>query len=320
MATLLRTVLVALLVVPLPGLGQAFPSKPITLVVPYAAGGTMDALSRPLAQKMSELTGKPVIVDNRPGANSTIGAAIVAKSAPDGHTILMTSINHYIVPYLSRNVPYDTVKDFTPIIIVGVGPMIVAVHPSVPIHSVRELIEYAKANPQKLFYGTTGIGSTQHLGGLMLAQMAGIQIEHVPYKGGNPAIADVLAGAIPMAILSAPTVLTHARQGKLRALGVIESKRSRAVPDLPSIGETVRGYAVPDTWAGILGPAGVPRAVAESLNAIVRQAINAPDLKPRLEGLGFEVTGNTFDEFVAAVRSDAEVIRNVVTTAGIKPE
>jgi len=320
MATLLRIVFIALLVLPLSGLGQAFPSKPINLIVPYAAGGSMDALCRPLAQKMSELTGQPVIVDNRPGGNSTIGAAIVAKSAPDGHTVLMTSINHYIVPFLSRNVPYDTVKDFTPIIIVGIVPTVVAVHPSLPIHSVKELIEYAKANPQKLFYGTTGIGSTQHLGGLMLAQMAGIEIEHVPYKGGNPTITDVLAGAIPMAILSAPTVLTHARQGKLRALGVIESKRSRAVPELPSIGETVRGYAVPDTWAGMLGPAGVSRAVAESLNAIVRKAIDAPDLKPRLEGLGFEVTGNTFDEFVAAVRSDTEVIRHVVTTAGIKPE
>ena len=320
MATILRIVFLALLALPLSGLGQAFPSKPIRLVVPYAAGGAVDAVCRPLAQKMTELTGQPVILDNRPGGNTTIGAAIVAKSAPDGYTIIMTSINHYIVPFFSKNVPYDTVKDFTPIVMVTIVPNIVAVHPSLPIHSVKELIEYAKANPQKMYYGTTGIGSTHHLGGVMLAQMAGIEIEHVPYKGGNPTISDVLAGSIPMAILTATTILPHARQGRLRALGVIEGKRARAAPELPSIGEVVPGYAIPDTWLGVLGPAGVPRPVAESLNAIIRKAISAPDLKPRLEGLGFDVTGSTLDEFAAAVRSDTEVIRQIVTTAGIKPE
>jgi len=199
MTLLSRIALIALLALPQLVLGQTFPSKPIRLIVPYAAGGAVDALCRPLAQKITELTGQPVIVDNRPGANATLGTNIVARAAPDGYTIVMSSINHYIVPFFSKNVPYDAVRDFTPIIIATVVPNVIAVHPSLPVNSIRELIDYAKKNPGKVFYGTTGIGSTHQLGGIMLGQMARIEIEHVPYKGGAPTINDVLAGSIPMA-------------------------------------------------------------------------------------------------------------------------
>lgn len=300
---------------------QTFPSKPLRLVVPYAPGGAVDAFARPTAQKLSEILGQPVVVDNRPGGNTTIGADNVAKSPPDGYAMVLTSINHYIVPFFSKTVPYDAARDFTPIAHVGVTPNVLAVHPSLPVESVKDLIEHARKNPGKLFYGTTGVGSTHHLAGVMLAQLAGVQIEHLAYKGGNPTINDALGGQIPLVVLTASTVLPHARLGKLRALGVIEGRRARVAPDLPAIGETVPGYAVPDTWFGVLGPAGMPRPVVERLNAAWRQAVNAPEVKARLEGGGFDVTGTASpEEFAAAIRADTEVFRKIVTSAGIKPE
>jgi tripartite-type tricarboxylate transporter receptor subunit TctC len=300
---------------------QTFPTRPIRLVVPYAPGGAVDALARPIAQKLAESIGQPVIIENKPGGNATIGADNVRQAAPDGHSIVLTSINHYLVPYFTRKMPYDALKDFTPIVNVCIAPNTLAVHPSVPIHSVAELIDYAKKNPGKLFYGTTGIGSTHHLGGIMLAQMAAIDIEHVPYKGGNPTMTDVLSGAIPMAIITASTIMPLARQGKLRAIAMIENHRYRGAPEVPSITETVPGYGVPDTWLGILGPVGMASAIVNKLNAEVRAAVNAPDIKGRLESLGFEVTGSGSPEaFVSEIGASLEVFRKIITNAGIKPE
>ncbi len=278
-----RAAVLAMLAAPLAALSQAFPTKPIRLVVPYAAGGAVDALARPIAQRMSELMGQPVVIDNRPGANSTLGADNVARSPGDGYTILMTSVVHTLVPLFSKAVPYDPMKDFTPIANVGSTPNILAVHPSVPANTIPELVDYAKKNPNKLFYGTTGLGSTHHLGGVMLAQMAGISFEHVPYKGGNPTINDALGGQIPVVILTAPTILPFAKQGKLRPLGVIEGKRYRSTGDIPSIAESIPGYAVPELWLGVMGPANMPRAVVERLNAAIRQAATTPEVKQRLE-------------------------------------
>jgi len=312
--------LLALAAVPLVALGQTFPSKPLRLVVPYAPGGAVDAFARPTAQKLGELLGQPVIIDNRPGGNATIGADVVAKSPADGHSIVLTSVNHYLVPMFSKNVPYDTVKDFTPVIIVARFPNVLAVHPSLPVQSVPELVDYAKKNPGKLYYGTTGIGSTHHLAGVLLAQAAAIDIEHVPYKGGSPTIQDVLAGQIPMAILTASTILPHARQGKLRALAITETKRYARAPELPTIGESVPGYALPDSWLCVLGPAGLPKPVVARLNADIRAAITAPEVRARLESVGFEVAGDTPEEFEATIRTDVPVFRKIVTTAGIKPE
>jgi tripartite-type tricarboxylate transporter receptor subunit TctC len=309
-----------LLAVPLVALGQAFPAKPIRLVVPYAPGGAVDAFARPIAPKLGELLGQPVIIDNRPGGNATIGADVVAKSPADGHAIVLTSVNHYLVPMFSKNVPYDTVKDFTPVVIVAKFPNVLAVHPSLPVQSIPELVDYAKKNPGKLYYGTTGIGSTHHLAGVLLAQAAAIDIEHVPYKGGSPTIQDVLAGQIPMAILTASTILPHARQGKLRALAITETKRYAKAPELPTIGESVPGYALPDSWLCVLGPAGLPKPVVARLNADIRAAITAPEVRARLESVGFEVAGDTPEEFEATIRTDVPAFRRIVTTAGIKPE
>ena len=313
-------VTLVLTIASLGAMAQIYPNRPIRLVVPYAPGGAVDAFARPMAHKLTEQLGQSVIVENRPGGNATIGADVIAKAAPDGYSIVLTSINHYIVPFFSKNVPYDPIKDFTPIIIVCNAPNILAVHPSVPVQSMKELIEYAKKNPGKLYYGTTGVGSTHHLAGLLLAQMANINIEHVPYKGGNPTMTDVLAGAIPMVIITASTIMPHARAGKLRPLGVIEGQRYGAVADLPTIGETVPGFAVPDTWLGILGPTNLAPALVARLNEEIRKAINAPEVKSRLEGLGFVVSGNTPAQFDTQLRTDTEVFRKIVASAGIKPE
>ena len=315
-------IFVFLLWTPLLALAQAFPTKPLHMVVPYAPGGATDVLARPIAARLSEQFGQPVIVENRPGANATIGADYVSRQPADGYTFLLGSIVHYMVPYFSKNVPYDPVKDFTPITTVSVVPNVLAVHPSLPVHSVQELIDYAKKNPEKkLYYGTTGIDSTHHLGGILLAQMTGIPLEHVPYKGGNPTMQDVLAGQIPVAILTATTIMPQVKNGKLRALGLIEDRRFAGVPGVPTIGETVPGYAIPDTWFGFFGPANLPRPVLERLNSEIRSALKNPEVRQRIESLGMEVTGDlNVDQMAAKVASEGEMIRKIVHSAGIKPE
>jgi tripartite-type tricarboxylate transporter receptor subunit TctC len=313
--------LLAVLALPLAAAAQPFPAKPIRMIVPYAPGGATDVLARPIAQKLSEQVGQPVIVENKPGANATIGADYVAKSAPDGHTFFLGSIVHYMVPFFAKNVPYDTLRDFTPIAQVAVVPNILAVNTSLPIHSVKDLIDYAKKSGTKLHYGTTGTGSTHHLGGIFLAQTAAIPLEHVPYKGGNPAIQDVLSGSIPLVILTATTIMPQVKNGKLRALGLIENRRFSVVPGVPTIGETVPGYAVPDTWFGFMGPAGMPRPVVEKLNAEIRRTLQDPDVRTRVVNIGMEPTGTmSADEMAANVKAEIETVRKIVTTAGIKPE
>jgi tripartite-type tricarboxylate transporter receptor subunit TctC len=300
---------------------QNYPNRVIRLVVPYAAGGAGDGVARPLAQRLTEILGQPVIVDNKPGANAALGADLVAKAAPDGYNILLAAVVHYIVPMFSKSVPYDPIKDFTAIAPVVVTPNILEVHPSLPVKNTRELIDYAKKNPGKLFYGTTGVGSTHHLGGILFAQMAGIQMDHAPYKGGNPTISDALGGQIPVVILTSPTVLPHVNAGRLNAIGVIETKRARGTPDIPTLGETVTGYGLPDTWFGILGPANMPKPLVDRLNAAIRIATSDPELRARLEKAGFEMSAAmTPDEFASSIRNDAEIYRRIVSTAGIKPE
>ena len=300
---------------------QNYPNRVIRLVVPYAAGGAGDGVARPRAQRLTEILGQPVIVDNKPGANAALGADLVAKAAPDGYNILLAAVVHYIVPMFSKSVPYDPIKDFTAIAPVVVTPNILAVHPSLPVKNTRDLIDYAKKNPGKLFYGTTGVGSTHHLGGILFAQMAGIQMDHAPYKGGNPTISDALGGQIPVVILTSPTVLPHVNAGRLNAIGVIETKRARGTPDIPTLGETVTGYGLPDTWFGVLGPANMPKPLVDRLNAAIRIATSDPELRARLEKAGFEMsTAMTPDEFASSIRNDAEIYRRIVSTAGIKPE
>ena len=300
---------------------QAFPTKPIRLIVPYPAGGVVDTAARAVGKKLADVLGQAVIVENQPGANATIGLVTVAKSPPDGHTIGLTSMVHYMVPFFSKNMPYDTLRDFTPIAPIAVVNDIVAVNPSLPVKTIQELIDHGRHSKTPLFYGTPGVGGSQHLGGLLLAQSTGLNLDHVPYKGGSIALADALGGQVPMVVLSAPSVLPHLKTGKLRALGVIQDKRMRSAPDIPTVSETIPGFAVPPLWIGILGPAGLPKAVSERLNQALRQAMRAPEVRQALEDRGYDmVTEVGVDEFWGSIKSDVEVIRKIVTTARIQPE
>jgi len=300
---------------------QAFPTKPVRLIVPYPAGGVVDTAARAVGKKLAEVLGQPVIVENQPGANATIGLVTVAKSPPDGHTIGLTSMVHYMVPFFSKNMPYDTLRDFTPIAPIAVVNDIVAVNPSVPVKNIQELIDHGRHSKTPLFYGTPGVGGSQHLGGLLLAQSTGLNLDHVPYKGGSIALADVLGGQVPMVVLSAPSVLPHLKTGKLRALGVIQDKRMRSAPDIPTVSETIPGFAVPPLWIGILGPAGLPKSVSERLNHALRQAMRAPEVRQALEDRGYDMVAEVgVDEFWGAIKADVEVIRKIVTTARIQPE
>jgi tripartite-type tricarboxylate transporter receptor subunit TctC len=300
---------------------QSFPTKPVRLIVPYPAGGVVDTAARAVGKKLADVLGQAVIVENQPGANATIGLVTVAKSPPDGHTIGLTSMVHYMVPFFSKNMPYDTLRDFTPIAPIAVVNDIVAVNPSLPVKTIQELIDHGRHSKTHLFYGTPGVGGSQHLGGLLLAQSTGLNLDHVPYKGGSIALADALGGQVPMVVLSAPSVLPHLKTGKLRALGVIQDKRMRSAPDIPTVSETIPGFAVPPLWIGILGPAGLPKAVSERLNQALRQAMRAPEVRQALEDRGYDMVAEVgVDEFLGSIKSDVEVIRKIVTTARIQPE
>jgi len=314
--------LLSLLALPLVALAQNYPNRYIRLVVPYPAGGVADTMARPLANKLADILGQPIVVDNRPGGNTIIGSALVAKAPADGYTIGITSLTHYMMPFFFKDVPFDTMKDFTPIAEIAVIANMLAINPALPIHSVKELIEYAKKNPGKLMYGTPGIGGQQQLAGMLLAQAAGIELVHVPYKGGNQAITDCIGGQLPMLMLGSPNLLPQVRAGKLRALAVTESRRSPNSPEVPTVGETIPGYAIPPVWFGLLGPAGMPKAVVDRLSVALRQALASPEIKRNLEGRGFEMIENppSPEAFVNEIKVDTEAIRKIVTAAGVKPE
>jgi tripartite-type tricarboxylate transporter receptor subunit TctC len=321
-ATLLAAALgLATGALPLVASAQAYPNKPVRLVVPYAAGGGVDTVARAVAQQLGDTLGQPVLVDNRPGANSVIGTEHVAKAPADGHTLLVTLVSHYAMPFLSRNVRYDPVKDFTPVTIIGKAPQALFVNPASGIRSVQELIVYAKQNPGKLSYATSGAGTSQHLGGELLKQAAGFDMTHVPYKGGAPALIDVVGGQIPVGILIYSNIRQHVAAGRLRALAVIEASRARAAPDLPTVAEAgLPGFAVPDTWIGIIGPAGLPREVLARLNADILKAAGVAAVRTRLEGAGFEINEVGAEEFTGQGAQITEMYRAITATAGIKPE
>jgi tripartite-type tricarboxylate transporter receptor subunit TctC len=317
----LRIALTAVLAAPLAAFAQAYPTKPIRLIVPYAPGGGLDLFTRPVAAKLAEQLGQPVVVENRAGATGIIGADVVAKSAPDGYTILAAFASQYLQPFVSKNVPFDNLRDFTPIIGAARAPNTIVVNAAVPVGSMKELIDYAKANPGKVSYVTAGANSSQHMSGLRLARDAGIDLTHISYKGGGPALNDLLGGQVQMGILIMGTIMPHVQAGKLKLLAVVEDRRAKGAPNVPTVAEGgVAGYAMPDIWLGFLGPRGLPPEIVNRLNAEIAKATQAPEIRSRLETAGYEVTGNSPAEFADTIAKSVEVYRKITADAGIKPE
>ena len=298
---------------------SGFPSKPVTVIVPAPPGGTADISMRIIAHKLNENLGQQIVVDNRPGAGGIIASQLALKATPDGYTVLMNYTSHAINPSLYKKLPYDTAKDFTPVTLLGITPLVLVVHPSVPAKTVAEFIAYAKANPGKLNYGSAAIGGASHLGGELLKIRAGIDIVHVPYKGGAAAAADLMSGQIQMLMDSLLPLQPHIKAGKMRPLGVTSVKRTEISPDLPSIAETLPGFES-SAWFGIVVPAATPRDVVNKLNAEFVKVLRTPETREKLTQQGFEKVGNTPDEYAAFLKSETSKWSDVVRIAGVKEQ
>lgn len=294
---------------------QTYPQHPIRVVVPFPPGGGGDVLMRPLGRKLAEVLGKPIVVDNRGGANGNIGADAVAKAAPDGYTVLLGNSSLPISVTLYDKLSFDPVKDLTMIGLVSNTPSALVVHPSVKANNMAELIALAKARPGKLNFGSAGSGSTPHLSMELLKTKAGIDMVHVPYRGSGPAVAAVVAGDVEVLVSNIATVLPLIKAGKLRAIGVTSAKRSAALPEVPTIGETVAGYES-RTWYALMGPAGLPAPVVARLNAAVNEAIRSPDIRDQLISLGYEPEGGTPVAMSALLREDIATWGQVVKASG----
>jgi tripartite-type tricarboxylate transporter receptor subunit TctC len=297
-----------------------YPSKPIRLVVPFPPGGGADAVARPLGPLLTETLGQPIVLDNRGGANGNVGAEIVAKAAPDGYTLLVVNSSFTISAGLYAKLPYDPVADFTPISLVGATPSLLATHPSVPARTVKEFVELAKAQPGKLTYGSSGIGSTMHLGAAMLQSMAGLDMVHVPYKGGGPAIADALSGQTNFIFVNPVAVLSQVKAGKLNALAVTSKKRLAILPDVPTFEEAGYPGLLSSTFYGVLGPARLPRDIVMQLNSAVVAAVKRKELADHLIALGYEMESNTPEQFAAFLKEDAAQWLKLIRMTGATAE
>ena len=299
---------------------SAYPSKPIRIVVPFAAGGPSDVMARALAQKMTQEWGQPVLVDNRTGAAGIIGADAVAKSAPDGYTLLQAQVGDTISVSLYSKLPYSFEKDFAPITLAGLTPFILVTHPSVAAKDLRELIALAKAKPGSLSFGSSGAGTASHLAGELFKSMAELDIVHVPYKGQATATTDLLGGQIPMMFNNPITSLAHIKTGRLRPLAVSTGKRFSQLPEVPTVAESgLSGFDV-GFWLGALAPAGTPRPIIEKINAAMVKALRDREVMERLAGLGVEIIGNSPDEFARVIRSDIIKWAKVVKDSGAKAD
>ena len=298
--------------------GQTYPAKAIRIVVPFPAGGTSDILSRAIGQKLTEEWKQPVVVDNRPGAGANIGAEIVVKSPPDGYTLLLASTIHTINPSLYRKLAYDPIRDFTPITLIAATSQVLAVHPSLPVRTVKELVAYAKKRPGQIHYSSAGNGSQPHLTAELFKSRTGIDIIHVPYKGGPPAMNDLLAGHVALSFATSPSAVPHVKSGKLRALAVSTAKRISALPDVPTIDESgVLGFEASGA-NGLVGPAGMPAAVVEKLNAAIVRIVKEPAMQKFLSEQGAEPLTTTPAEYGAYIRSEVAKWAKAVKDSGAR--
>jgi tripartite-type tricarboxylate transporter receptor subunit TctC len=298
----------------------AWPEKPIKIIVPWAPGGSTDILARTVADKLSKSLGQPVVVENKPGASGNIGSDFVAKSPPDGYTLLFGSMStHAINPALMPAMPFKGVDDFTPIAMLAFVTNTLVVHPSVPANNLKEFIAYAKANPGKIAYASAGPGSTNHLSAALLEKMAGIQMLHVPYKGGAPAVTDTVGGQVQMFVTAGTQSLPHVKANRLKLLAVTESKRSSLLKDVPTVAEVVPGYEMA-VWYGAFGPKGMAPDLQKRLNGEINAIMMSPEVKAKMEAIGVEPVNETPERFAEVLRADAEKWGKLVRELGIKSE
>jgi tripartite-type tricarboxylate transporter receptor subunit TctC len=311
----------ATIVCPGYGLAQNYPIKPMRLIVPYPPGGATDIISRSICIKLSASLGQQCLVDNRPGGGQKIGTALAAKAPADGYTLLLVSVTHSINPALDPKLPYDSVRDFTPVTLVASSPNVVVLHPSVPATTVKELIVLAKAQPGKLNMATSGNGSGGHLAGALFQAMAGIRMTTVPYKGGAPAYIDLMGGQVDAMFTSPNPTLSYARAGKLRAIAMTGAKRSLAAPELPTIAEAagLPGYEA-SLWYGILVPVGAPRDIVQILHGEITKGVQARDVREPLAGYAVEVIANTPEEFATHLRNETDKWSKVIRDANIRAD
>ena len=310
--------IIAFALLPLMATAQPYPSKPVRIIVNFPAGGVADIYARIIGAKVQESWGQPVVVENRTGGGGNIGADAVAKSAPDGYTLNMSAIGpHAVNVSLFSKMPYDPVKDFAAIALVLEAEGLLVVHPTVPANNVSELIAYARANPGKLTFASAGPGTASHLAGELFKTMAKVDMLHIPYKGNVPAITDLLAGQTSLLFATMPTVLPHAKAGKLRAVATLGSERSAATPELPTIGETLKGFEV-NNWIGLFAPAGTPPEIVRRWNGEVMRVMQSPDIQARLPVDGARFTPNTPEQFSAFVKSEIAKWAPVVRASGAR--
>lgn len=297
---------------------QSYPSRSVRMIVPFAPGGSTDIMGRLIGQRLGEALGQQIVVDNRSGAGTLIGTEIAAKSPPDGYTLLLTNVAFAINPGLhGKRLPYDPHRDFQPILLIASQPTVLAVHPSLPVRSVAELIRLARQKPGQLNFASSGTGGVGHIAGEMFKLMAGVDLIHVPYKGGGPAVVDLVTGQVMLAFIGMPTSMAHAKAGKVRFLAVTDSKRAAAQPDLPTIAESgLNGYQV-ENWIGMLAPGGVPQNVVARVHDEVKKITLRSDVKERLESLGFDVLGLGPVEFKSLLTRDIQAFSRVIAEARI---
>lgn len=297
----------------------AFPSKPMTFIVPFAPGGATDLMTRSIAQKMSESMGQPVIVENRPGANAIVGSSAVAKASPDGYTFVMCAFGHATNPYLVAKLPYDTLKDLAPVSLAVTGPHMLAVSTSLPVANIKELIAYGKANPDKLNFASGGLGSSQHFSGELFKSMAGIKMTHIAYKGTSPAYTDLISGQVSLIFDNLVLPLQNVKAGKLKAIAVTGKQRFPLTPDVPTVAETIPGFES-GIWHGVLTTGGTPKDVVARLAAEVNKALTAPDLRDNFQKQGLDPVGTTPEQFDQFIRAEMAKWSKIIKDVGIKAE